>query len=319
MPVDPQVQAMLDQAAALDQPPLHLLSPQEARAAMIATFVDPTAVPETVARVEDRTIAGPAGEIPVRVYAPASDAALPILVYFHGSGFVVCNLDTHDGVCRSLANGAACIVVSVDYRLAPEHPFPAAVDDCYAATVWVAAHAAELGGDPNRVAVGGDSAGGNLATVVARLARDQHGPNLVYQLLIYPVAEQPGLTPSYEQNANGYDLTREGMIWFWNHYLPDRATWTDPRAAPLRATDLSKLPPALVLTAEYDVLRDEGELYAQRLQEAGVPVRLIRYEGMIHGFVNRAGTIDRARAALDETCAILRDTLQGPHDRCGEM
>lgn len=314
MPVDPQVQAMLDQAAALNQPPLSLLSPQEARAAMIATFVDPTATPEAVARVEDRTIPGPAAEIPIRVYAPAAGAALPILVYFHGSGFVVCNLDTHDGVCRSLVNGAGCIVVSVDYRLAPEYPFPAAVDDCYAATAWAAAHAAELGGDPAHVAVGGDSAGGNLATVVARLARDQHGPSLVYQLLIYPVADQPGLTPSYEQNANGYDLTRDSMIWFWNHYLPDRATWTDPRAAPLRATDLRHLPPALLLTAEYDVLRDEGELYAQRLQEAGVPVQLIRYEGMIHGFINRAGTIDLARAALDETCTILRTALHRPDE-----
>lgn len=306
MPVDPQTQAMLDETAALNLPPFYMLPVEEARAQAIATNIDPAVAPEPVAHVENRTIPGPAGAIPIRVYTPAGTGPFPVLVYFHGSGFVVCNLDTHDGICRGLTNGAGCVTVSVDYRLAPEHPFPAAVEDCYAATAWVATHATEVDGDPNRIAVGGDSAGGNLATVVALLARDQGGPRLVFQLLVYPVADQPCTTPSYEENAEGYSLTKQDMIWFWNHYLTDKSAWEDPRAAPLRAKDLRNLPPALVITAEYDPLRDEGELYAKRLQEAGVPVRLVRYEGVIHGFFGKAHRLDRAREAIGDAAASLR-------------
>lgn len=301
MPLDPQVAAILAQRSV----PFHLLTVEEARAQIHAANVDPAAVPEPVARVEDRTIPGPAGAIPVRVYSPAGAGPFPVLVFFHGSGFVVCNLDTHDAICRALTNLAGCLTVSVDYRLAPEHPFPAAVEDCHAATLWVAANAADLGGDPLRVAVGGDSAGGNLAAVVARLARDD-GPHLVFQLLIYPVTDRPGTTASYEENAEGYGLTRADMFWFWRHYLSGREGVDDPRAAPLRAPGLGGVPPTLVVTAEYDVLRDEGESYARRLREAGVPVRLARYEGQIHGFFGMAAAVDRAREAIGESAAALR-------------
>jgi acetyl esterase len=309
MPVDPQVRILLDEAAALNLPPRSTLSVAQARADAIAANVDPGVPAEPVARVENRIIPGPAGMIPIRVYASGESGPFPVLVYFHGSGFVLNNLDTHDGICRSLTNSAGCLTVSVDYRLAPEHPFPAAVEDSFAATTWVAAHAAELGGDPNRIAVGGDSAGGNLAAVVTHLARDKGAPHLAFQLLIYPVADRPGTTLSYQESAEGYGLTLDDMAWFWNHYMPDKALECDPRAAPLREADLHGLPPAMVVTAEYDPLRDEAEIYAQMLADAGIQVQLVRYDGMIHGFFHYARCVERARQALDETGASLRRAL----------
>ena len=261
-----------------------------------------------VARVVDRTIPGPDGALPVRVYTPEGSGPFPLLVVFHGSGFVICDLDTHDPLCRDLCARASSVVVSVDYRLAPEHRFPAASDDCLAATRWAAEHAAELRADPERIAVVGDSAGGNLAAVTALRLRDEGGPTLRAQVLVYPVTDyHTPPTPSYLENAKGRGLTRGVMIWFWKQYLADASEADDPRAAPLRAPELRGLPPALVITAEYDVLRDEGERYAGRLEEAGVPAELTRYAGLRHGFVGLAGpTADHGRA-LDQICVWLKD------------
>ena len=263
--------------------------------------------PTPVARVENRDIPGPAGALPVRIYWPeASDGPAPLVVFCHGGGFVLCSLDTHDELCRALCRGAGAVVVSVDYRLAPEAPYPAAADDCYAGLVWAVAHAAELGADAGRVAIAGDSAGGNLAAVTALRARDMGGPALRHQCLIYPVTDCRFDTPSYIENAEGYFLTAESMRWFWSHYLQDMGRAAEPYASPLRSPDLSGLPPALVITAEYDPLRDEGEHYAQALSAAGVPTVLRRYDGMIHGFVTMAEIFEDGRAALALAVEQLR-------------
>lgn len=303
MPLDPQIQAYLDQMAALNLAPMHTFPPEMVRQAM-KMELGVAGEPEVVAHVANQVISGPGGEIPIRIYIPDGDGPFPLLVFFHGGGWVVCNLDTHDNVCRSLANGASCIVVSVDYRLAPEYKFPAALEDCYAATQWVAENAARLNGDASRIAVGGDSAGGNLTAVVALMARDRGGPPLVFQLLIYPVTDATGSSPSMTENAQGYGLTRDDMIWFTNHYLNNKDEQKNPLVSPLHAPDLIGLPPALIITAEYDPLRDEGELYGQRLKDAGVPVSMTRYDGMIHGFVSRP--FERGKVALGECSNALR-------------
>jgi len=310
MALDPQAQALLAQLAGTGLPPLNSLSPQEARQAA-AALASLHGEPETVARVENRAIPGPAGDLPVRIYTPDGRGPLPVFVYFHGGGWVIGNLDTIDGPCRAIANAARCVVVSVDYRLAPEHKFPAAVEDAYAATQWVAANAAGIDGDPTRIAVGGDSAGGNLAAVVALVARDRGTPALAYQVLVYPVTDAACDTESYRDNADGYLLTKDMMQWFWEHYLRDQADRRNVYASPLRAADVRQLPPALVITAELDPLRDEGEAYAARLRAAGVPVRLTRYDGMIHGFFGMASVLDRARAAINETATALRAAFDG--------
>jgi acetyl esterase len=301
MPVDPQIQMLLDLRAKL--PPLHSLSVQEARA-QFAARAFPGLRSDAVARVENRDMQGPGGSLGLRIYTPFGQGPFPLMLFFHGSGFVVCSLDTHDGLCRNLCAGSGCVVVSVDYRLAPEHKFPAATEDCLAATRWAAANASALGGDAGRILVAGDSAGGNLAAVTALRIRDEGGPQLRGQLLIYPVTDYyDSNMPSMTENAEGYGLTRPGMIWFWTHYLPDPSHGSDPYASPLRARDLRGLPPALVVTAEYDPLRDEGELYAKRLQEAGVPTTIKRWDGMNHGFFIWPGVVAKADAALDEACA----------------
>ncbi len=306
MPLDPQAQQVLDMINSA--PPLDLAGdPAEARAFFDQMNVPTAATP--VARVEDRTIPGPGGDLPVRIYTPEDSGRHPALVYFHGGGFVIGSLDTHDGTCRDLARGAECVVVSIDYRLAPENPFPAAPEDCYAATAWVAEHAEEIGADPARVAVGGDSAGGNLAAVVALMARDRQGPSLVHQLLIYPVTDHAFGTDSYTENAEGYMLTLPMMEWFWNHYLADPDQGNDPLASPLRAGSLLGLPPATVITAEFDPLRDEGEAYATRLGEAGVKTGLTRYDGVFHGFFGMGALIDTGAQAMDDACAALRATF----------
>jgi acetyl esterase len=305
MGLDPQAKSLLDQIAAMGGPQLHQMTVPEARQA-IAALASLQAEPPLVAEVSDRTIPGPAGEIRVRVYTPAGTPPFPLLVYYHGGGWVIGSLDTHDGTCRSLANQAGCMVVSVDYRLAPEHKFPAAAEDAHAAAAWVAAHAAALRGDPARLAVGGDSAGGNLAAAAALMARDRGGPPMVFQLLVYPVTDARRDTPSYRQNADGYFLTADMMEWFWNHYLARPGDGDEAYASPLRAADLSGLPPALVITAELDPLRDEGEAYAKRLEEAGVPARISRYDGMIHGFFGMGSVLDRAVAAMAEAGATLK-------------
>ena len=259
-----------------------------------------------IAVVKDLEIPGPAGRIPARVYRPTPQGELPVLVYFHGGGWAICSLETHDTTCRELANGAGCAVVSVDYRLAPEHRFPAAAEDCFAATGWVAKNVAAIGGDASRIAIGGDSAGGNLCAVVALLARDRGGPRLCHQLMIYPVTEYAFDTPSYRENAEGPLLTREAMRAFWKLYLAREEDGRNPYASPLRAADLAGLPPAHVITAEYDPLRDEGEAYARRLEAAGVPVVVRRYDGMVHGFFGFTDMIDCARDAVVDVVRELQ-------------
>ncbi len=308
MPLDPQAKAVLDQFASMGGPQLHEMSVAQARE-LILGMVALGGEPESIARIENRTVPGPAGQIPVRIYTPVGTAPFPVLVYFHGGGWVIGNLDTHDGICRSLANRVGCLVVSVDYRLAPEHPFPAAPEDCYAATRWLAEHAGSLGVDKGRIAVGGDSAGGNLAAVVALMARDRGGPKLAFQLLVYPATDTDFETRSYRENSEGYFLTRADMVWFWNHYAPRDEDRRNPYAAPLRAASLRGLPPALVITAEFDPLRDDGAAYAARLREDGVPVRLSQQDGLIHGFFQMGAVIDRGRASVDEASRAVKDAF----------
>lgn len=305
MTLDPQVKAFLDQREAASPPAFETLTPDQARFGVILEAVT-LGPPEPLAAVRDRRVPGPGGDIPVRIYVPDESAPLPVFVYFHGGGWVVGDVPTHDTICSSLANAAKCLVVSVDYRLAPEHKYPDAAEDAFAATQWVIEHAAEIGGDPRRVAVGGDSAGGNLAAVVALLARDRQAPMPVLQVLIYPITDYNFDTPSYAENADGYLLTLSTMKWFWEQYLPDEEAGREPYASPLRAEDLSGLPPALVITAQYDPLRDEGEAYAGRLREAGVPVTLTRYDGVIHAFFRKTAQFDKAKMALAEVAGALR-------------
>ncbi|MFI6295098.1 alpha/beta hydrolase [Nonomuraea sp. NPDC050790] len=263
------------------------------------------AEPYPVGGVEDRM----AGEIPVRVYRPEGEGPHPVVVYFHGGGFTLCTLDTHDGVCRTLCAGANAVVVSVDYRLAPEHPYPAAAEDAYAATMWAYEHAAELGGDAGRLAVAGDSAGGNLAAVTCLKARDAGGsPPISFQLLVYPVTDAAMDTPSHQENGEGYFLTNAHMRWYWDNYQPDPARRGEPYCSPIRA-DTHGLPPALVITAEHDPLRDEGEAYAGKLRAAGGAARTLRFEGMFHGFFGLDAFLPAAKSASEQACAALRDGL----------
>ncbi len=306
MSLDAHVKTILDQFAAMKLPKMWEIGPQAARAAMRAGIFRGGDTP--IGKTEDRTIPGPAGKIAVRIYTPlsTSGAVLPGLVFFHGGGFVIGDLETHDDLCRNLCNDSGCRIVSVDYRLAPEHPFPAAVDDCLAATRWVAAHAGEFGIDPARLAVGGDSAGGNLAAVVAQLARTG-GPKLAYQLLIYPVTQLGSNTPSMRENGKGYFLEKDGMDWFTKLYAPDAAHRDDPRLSPLLAKDVSGQPPAYVITAGFDPLHDEGKAYADKLDAADVPVTYVNYPGMVHGFFSMRGLIPKAREAVAAAAAALRE------------
>jgi acetyl esterase len=261
-------------------------------------------------RVDDRFIEGPEGgaEIPVRIYTPDGDGeAFPILVLFHGGGFIAGSPDSHDGGARELCAQARAIVVSVDYRLAPEHKFPAAAEDCYAALLWAAAHGAEFGGDPTRLAITGDSAGGNLAAAVALMNRDRGGPPLALQVLVYPVIDPACATPSAIANSEGYLLTTASMKWMWSLYVNGDDDYANPYAAPIAADDLAGLPPALVITAEFDPLRDEGEAYGRALEAAGVPVTISRYDGMIHGFASCFDITPRAGEAAGEVARALRN------------
>jgi len=312
VPLDPQAQALLDQRAALDDPPLHHMTAADARAAVNAS-IDTVTPREAVATVEDREIPGPHGPIPVRIYIPEGPGPFPILMYFHGGGWVVCSIETHDAWSRHIANKISCVVVSVDYRQAPEHKFPAAVDDCYVATQWAAAHGASFNGDGSRLAVAGDSAGGTLSAAVCLLAREQGGPALAYQVLITPATDYYDLDlPSYRDNATGYGMDTADVVWLMDLYLPSDVNRDDPRAFPLRAKDHSGLPPAMVITAEYDSLRDDGDLYAAHLREAGVPVIWARYEGMIHNFPLAYAALDRGEQAVDEMASVLRSAFGLP-------
>lgn len=307
MALDPQAKFLLEQMEAAGAPPMSSLSPEEAR--LTTDFSTLAGNPEAVEKVENRTIPGPSGEIPVRIYTPEGEGPFPSLVYYHGGGWVIGDLDTVDVPCRLLANRANCVVVSVDYRLAPEHKFPAAADDAYAAAKWVVENGPSIQVDPSRVAVGGDSAGGNLAAVVSLMARDKNEIDLAYQLLIYPVTNHSYETLSYRDNADGYLLTKDSMIWFWDYYLRDAEDGKNPYASPLQAEDLSGLPPAFVITAEFDPLRDEGEAYAQRLKEAGVQVEVTRYNGMIHGFFWMPGALEQGMKAVNQAADALKLAL----------
>jgi acetyl esterase len=305
--LDSNVRLLLDAIAAQGDPSLDTLPPDEARRLAAESLKPVEGTPEPIRSVENLRIPGPEGAIPIRVYTPDTAAPRPAMVYFHGGGWVVCDLDTHDVVCRTIARRAGAVVVSVDYRLAPEHKFPAAVLDCYAATVWVAANADRLGIDPKRIAVGGDSAGGNLGAVVSLKSRDENGPAIALQAMVYPVTDLSSFaTPSYQEFAEGYQLTKAEMEWFRDHYLRSMEDARNPHASPLLATDLRGLPPALIITAECDPLRDEGEAYAERLREAGVPVTCTRYAGMIHPFFSLSGAIPQALDAIQQVADAVR-------------
>lgn len=304
MPLHPQAQAMIDRTLALNLPPASQMT-----IAQLRENARERSAPlprEAVASVRDHRVGSVNGDVLVRVFTPAGTGPLPALVYFHGGGWVTGDVDTHEGICRTLANAAGCVVASVDYRCAPDFTFPTAAEDAYAATRWVAREAAALGVDAGRIAVGGDSAGGNLAAVAALMARDRGEPRLTFQALVYPITDCNFDTPSYRDNADGYLLTREGMRWYWDQYVPNVADRTNPYVAPMRATTHAGLPPALVITAEYDPLRDEGEAYATKLAAAGVPVSHTRYPGMIHAFFRFTNGIDAARAAVAEVVAALQ-------------
>ncbi len=288
--------------------PVRGLSVTEARDAERAEL-DQREAPEQVVEVADESLPGPGGRIPIRVYRPQAGGRLPALVYFFGGGWVMGSLDAGDPVCRRLADLTPCAVVAVSYRRAPEHPFPAAVEDCYAATSWVAEHGAELGVDPARLAVGGSSAGGNLAAAVTHIARERGAPELRLQLLVYPPMDYRADTPSMRETEDPVFFDRNDMAWCWAHYLPREEDGDSPLASPLRAVDLGGLPPALVITAELDPLRDEAELYAARLADAGVPARVARFDGMVHGFFSMNGVLDGAEPAQAAAAEALRRAL----------
>jgi acetyl esterase len=303
----PEVRALLEANEAEGAPAMETLSPAEARQAVIDALKAVAGQSEEIGRVEDFRIPHPEHPIPIRIFTPTGDGPFPSLVYFHGGGWVVCDLDTHDAVCRAIARRAGAVVVAVDYRLSPEYKFPAAVEDCYTATEWVAANAASLAVDPRRIAVGGDSAGGNLSAVMCLKSRDEGGPALALQVLVYPVTNLASFdTPSYREFAEGYYLTRAEMEWFRGHYLARTEDAQSPYASPLLAPDLRGLPPALVITAECDTLRDEGEAYAKRLAEAGVEVACTRYGGMIHPFFSLGGAFSQGRRAIEQVAAAVR-------------
>lgn len=308
MPLDPVVDGMLKQMAAAGGPALNEMTPAAARE-MYRAMQPVTGEPQLFA-VRNATVPGPGGAIPVRIYEASAGTNRPCLVYFHGGGWVIGDLDTHDGVCRKLAAGAGCVVIAVDYRLAPEHPYPAPLDDCYAAVCWAAENSGSLGIDPEHIAVGGDSAGGNLSAAVSLRARADAGPPIALQLLVYPVTDAQFDTPSYSENKEGYMLTLDSMVWFWDQYLcGSQNDRLDPLISPHRATDLAGLPPACVITAEFDPLRDEGEAYAKRLADAGVPTHSQRFDGMIHGFFAMSDLLPAGQDAIDLAGKQLRDAF----------
>lgn len=308
MPLHSVIEAAL--SAAVGSPPYHALPIVQARALARQAYPN-RKVPVPVGEVSDLSIPGPGGALALRIYRPSGPGLHPVIVFFHGSGFVILDLDTHDDICRRLCAGASCVVVSVDYRLAPEHKFPAAPDDCLAATRWTALHAAEFGGDASRMAVAGDSAGGCLAAVTALRVRDEGGPRLQGQLLWYPVTDYPtSATNSCLAYGAGFGLTQGGMQWFWDQYLEDSSVASHCRASPLRMTTVAGLPSAYVLVAEFDVLRDEGEAFARRLSEGGVATVTRRWASMNHGFLKYAGVLDEADAAMADACAWLKNVLR---------
>lgn len=314
MKLHPDSQNVLDIIRQSGRQPYEAMSVAQARATYAAGREATMGPPQPVAAVEALEISGPGGVLPLRLYRPAAkdDGALPLLVYFHGGGWVLGGIDSHDGLCRRLANGSGCAVASVEYRLAPEHPFPAAIEDATAALQALSRMAASLGLDPGRIAVGGDSAGGTLAAVAALRARDEGGPRLAFQLLLYPVCDMAMDAASHVAFAEGHLLTRATLEWFRKHYLGETGP-DDWRASPLRAESLAGLPPAFVLTASHDPLRDEGEAYARRLVEAGVPTTTWRVEGMLHGFLPMDKLISDAASTVETIARYLALGLGAHH------
>ena len=319
MPLDPQVKAYLDELASQNIPPPWEMSIEDIRQGTLDESVR-MGPPQAVGRIEDRTAPGLVTdheddvEVPIRIYTPkveesGGEGPLAAFVFYHGGGWVTGDIPSHEGLCCRLANEAGCVVVSVDYRCAPESKYPAAVNDAFAATRWVFDNARRIGVDPARIAVGGDSAGGNLAAAVAQMLRDNHVFKPVLQVLIYPVVDYRFDRPSYIENGQAYNLTLESMRWYWDCYLAREEDGAESYASPIRAESLADLPAALVQTAEYDPLRDEGEDYARRLEQAGVVVKLTRYDGMIHGFFRRWVTFDQANTAVAEVVAALREAF----------
>jgi acetyl esterase len=310
MPVHPQAQGFLDQMEG--QPNAHQMSLEDARA-MMDGFNALAGSPPEVASVDDRDIPGPGGALRIRVYRPAgtaeSDHDLPATVYYHAGGFVMGSLDSHDTMCRKLANGAGCVVVAVDYRRSPEHKFPAPVDDAFAALQWVASHGTELRADPSRLAVAGDSVGGGLATIVSILARDAGGPPIRLQVMVYPDVDWQFASPSWTEFAHGYFVTIDVARWLRELYFECEEDWSDFRASPLRCPDLSGLPPALLLYPEYNVARSDMEEYGRRLEAAGVPTKVSMYDGMLMGWWCMGSFIDAANDAIDEVTDALRSAL----------
>lgn len=308
MPLDPQIEALLAALAEQGVKAPESMTVGECRA-MIGDIAELSGPPQPVEQVVDTTAPGAGGDIPIRLYTPAGEGPHPVLVYYHGGGWVIGDLETHDAVCRDLANRSGALVAAVDYRLGPEHRFPAAVEDAYAALTWAAEKIGDLGGDPSRLAVGGDSAGGNLAAVVAQTAAAQGGPRIAFQLLIYPATDRFDDSASMRENALGPLLSRAWMEWFYGCYLNTPDEGADVRVSPGHAEDLRGQPPALVVTAEFDPLRDQGAAYAGKLREAGVDAELLAVDGAIHGFIQMAGLIDKSRATLDRCGDALRAHL----------
>jgi acetyl esterase len=312
MALDPESQRLIDLMAAANRPAWNTLSAQAARDLYLSLRPGAQGPRPAEATVVDRAIPGPAGELAVRIYRPASaphDAKLPCLVYAHGGGWVFGNLDSHDVLCAQFALEAGIVVFAIDYRLAPEARFPGAFDDVVAGLKWVAANGASVGIDPTRLAIGGDSAGGNLAAAVAIWARDHGGPKLRLQLLAYPVTDAVGRAESYRRYEDGYGLNAATMEWFFDHYTPDKASRDDWRVSPLRAKTLGGLPPALVITAGYDPLRDEGRAYAHRLHQEGTQADLVEFGGMLHGFLSSPMLLHGARRGTSLAAAALREAL----------
>jgi acetyl esterase len=303
-----QARQLVDQLQLMGAP-VETLAPEQARRASDERRAQSPVVPEPVARVVNRTIGGPGGPLRIRVYRPESAGSLPVLVFFHGGGWVLCDLDSHDPICRALANRIGCAVVSVDYRRAPESRYPAAAEDAYAATVWVAGHADELDVDPDRLVVIGDSAGGNLAAAVALMARDRGGPRIACQVLAYPITDHSFDTGSYRDFGADHYLTTAGMRWYWDQYAPGPIDRDQPYLSPLRAADLRGLPPAVVVCAECDPLRDEGVAYAGRLRDAGTEVEQTTYAGMFHGFFTMTAALDGTRQSVADVVRSLRRRL----------
>ena len=311
MALHPQVAAVLKMAEEANLPALNTQTPEAARAAAKERTAAAPRDIEDVANIRDTTIPGPAGDLPIRIYTPSGGNDHPLIVWFHGGGWVIGDLDNEDPACRVIANSTGAVIVSIDYRLSPDVRFPEPVEDCYAGFVWAHEHASELGADGSRMAVAGTSAGGNLSAAVSLMARDRNGPRISHQVLFCPVIDHDFSTASYSANSDGYMLTRDSMVWFWDHYIGPDGDGAHPYASPIRADDLSGLPPATIIAAEYDPLLDEAEAYADALKAAGNDVTYTCYEGMVHGFNGQVGIFDRARDALEEAATRLNASFIG--------